>query len=52
MNAKEERRKKIGKQKCVFEWVVVVVRHKCLGYYPEWLLVEILQPDQFLVAIR
>ena len=41
---------KMRKTKSVFEWVVVVVRHYFLGY-SEWLLVEILQPEQFVVAI-
>ena len=42
---------KIRKPKNVFEWyVVVVVRHYFLGY-SEWLLVEILQHEQFVVAI-
>ena len=43
---------KLRKPKSVFEWVVVVVvRHYILGKYPEWLLVEILQAEQFLVVI-
>ena len=51
----QENKKGIKRRKSnsVFGWVVVVVfvRHYFLGYYPEWLLVEILQPEQFLVAI-
>ena len=39
------------KTKSVFEWVaVVVVRHYFLGY-SEWLSVEILQHEQFVVVI-